>query len=251
MKVELISYRNNLKSTNKRDLTISLINKSNSDLLLFSGHTIDNATELLLIKNKISNKESIAFLELKEIGARNITNWSFKIENGRIHNCSTHQLFATSKEISNNSFVAENLYNEILSKRIHHFKNKKICLLVCGELNILTNLQSKSNKVEFRVNDKELRRKYEELFNDVDIFLNPIHTPMGNQGKMLMRRKFLSKNNRAYFSTANLDKPVKEAAISFKNSKSLQYAYFNGKEIDYISSDNTKDYLLRAYDIKI
>ena len=251
MNVELISYRRNVASKAKRDLTIKLINKSKADLMLFAGHTISESSDLLYLRNRIENKKSSIFLELENIGARDIDNWCFKIEKGSLINCSTHQLFSTSKEISGNEFCAENLYNEIKFKRIHKVKGKKICTLICGELNILTNLQSKSNKVEFRVEDKELRRRYEELFNDVDIFLNPIHTPMGNQGKMFMRRKFLSINNRAYFSTANLNKPAKEANLSFKNSQALQYAYFNGKEIDCISSDNTNDYLLKEYNIKI
>lgn len=249
MNIELISYRGNIKSDKKNDLTVSLINNSEADILLFPGHTVNNLKDIGFVASKIKNKNSTAFLELKEIGARKVTNWSFVLEKGNLINCSSHQLFSTSEEINSSDYCAENLLYELKYKRIHVINGKKVCLLICGELNILMNIQSQENKVAIRTNSNKMKNEFIKLFKGIDIFLNPIHTPMGNQGKMKKRRIYLSSNNRAYFSTSNLVKSVGEADHSFKTMKALQYAYRNGKEINCIYSENTDDFLIRKYEI--
>ena len=245
MYIDQISYRKNLSSKSKRDFTLSLINNSDADLLLFPGHTVTDSADLAYISEHLENDKTTVFLELKNIGARKITNWSFKIEKGDLINCSTHQLFSSSKEIANNLFCAENLLNEIKLKRIHKVKNKKICLLICGELNILTNIQSQNNRVEIRFDSDDIKKKYADTFSDIDVFINPIHTPMGNQGKMSKRREFLSDNGRAYFSTANLSKPAGEAADAFIKSKAVQYAYYDGHDIEHLFCESNKDYMIK------
>ena len=72
--------------------------------------------------------------------------------------------------------------------------------------------------------DTELSGRFASILDNTQIVLNPIHYPMGNQGKMKKRREYYSNNNRAYFSTANFSD---EESI---NNKSLQYACINGIE---------------------
>ncbi|MBA7514984.1 hypothetical protein ES705_07958 [subsurface metagenome] len=249
MKIELVSYRYNIKSGMKRDLTLKIINNSSSNLILFSGHTITNGKDIKYVGDRIENTKSSIFLELEDIGARDINNWSFKIEKGKLVNCSTHQLFSTSNEINKNQYCAENLYNEIRLKRIHKIGRKKICLLVCGELNILTNLQAQGNAVKIRVDADEIKVKFKELFDSVDIFLNPIHSPMGNQGKMHKRREYFSDNGRAYFSTSNLQYYAIEANYHFPKTKALQYAYYDGSPISAIKEYYDKNHLKRIFEI--
>lgn len=250
MKIQLISFRKNAKSNVKLDLTIKIFNESTCDLLLFPGHTVDTVSDLEKLSLKLNNKKTTAFLELKELGSRGITNWSFKIEGNKLINCHSHQLFATSSEIKNNPFLGEILFNEIKNNRLHKVKSKKICLLQCGELNILTNIQNNNNKVIFRTKQKDLLNDYVGLFNSFDIILNPLHTPMGNQGKMHKRRVYLSRNHGAYFSTANVEKTENSFEESFRSLKSLQYAYLNGKEINNVLKEAiTPDYLSREFSI--
>lgn len=250
MIIQLVSFRQNALSKMKRNLTIQLFNESSSDIILFPGHTIDTVPDLEILSSNLKNKNTTAFLELKDAGARDVTNWSFKIENNKLLNTHSSQQFATSDEVNGNNFVVENLLHEIKNNRLHIVNKLKVCLLICGELNILTNFQSENNRVDIRTDKKELHTEFKKIFNSVDIFLNPLHSPMGNQGKMSKRRIFLSKNSRSYFSTANLDRKGVSYEISFTNSKALQYALFNGREISETKSENvTPDFISREFEI--
>ena len=250
MKIQLISYPSNLRSELKRDLTLDLFNNCNGDLILFPGHTLDSVGDLEKIKGLFNNKKkTTAFLEVKEIGARNITNWSFKIKNNRLINCHTHQLFATSNEINNNNLLAESLIHEIKNERLHTVKGKQICLLICGELNILKNLQNdrkERNRVEYRASDNFLINEYKQLFRTIDIFLNPIHTPMGNQGKMAKRREFLSQHKRTYFSTSNI---IRRKVLN-DIPKSLFYGNFDGKELTCLRPTIAKNFISCEYEVE-
>jgi hypothetical protein len=67
-------------------------------------------------------------------------------------------------------------------------------------MNILKNIQSEENRVEFRLaEDKILNERFLKILMETDVFLNPIHSPMGNQGKIQKRREFLSQNEKYYF----------------------------------------------------
>lgn len=251
MIVQLVSYRNKCTSKRKVELTRQLFNESEADLLLFPGHTIDTATELERVASKLNNKKTTAFLELKELGGRGLTNWSFKIEANQLLNCHTHQLFASSSEVNSSPFLIESLFNEIKNNRIHSVKSRKVCLLVCGELNVLTNLQKHKikNKVAFRTENTQVKKKFSDLFGSVDVFLNPLHTPMGNQGKMHKRRVFLSSHGRAYFSTANLFAKGSSYEESFKSMKALQYAYADGHDLESRNEVVTSEYILREFKV--
>lgn len=249
MKIQLVSFRENANSKVKFDLTLKLFNESDAELILFPGHTIDKASELEKLATKLNNKKTTAFLELTELGNRGIKNWAFKIENNKLINCYTHQLFASSDEVKDNPYLVETLYNEIKNNRIHKVKSKKICLLLCGELNMLTNLQTERNKVMYRTDSAALAKGFKTMFKNVDVVLNPMHSPMGNQGKMHKRRIFLSTRDRAYFSTANLDKKGKSYEESFRTTKALQYGYYNGKPIEPMNEIATADYIMREFEI--
>ncbi|RYY47083.1 MAG: hypothetical protein EOO06_13200 [Chitinophagaceae bacterium] len=230
MKVELISYTSDLDSALKLKLTKQLFNQSEADIILFPGHTIDTVKDLKHLSNSLENNHrTVAFLELKEIGARGMTNWSFKIENNALINCNSNQQFVTSKDIEGNEQLAANLLHAINTSRLHKVKGKRVCYLICGEMNILTNIQGQDNKVVIR--SDIYKKEFDEIFRSADIILNPLHTPMGNQGKMHKRRVYFSKKQGAYFSTANLEYKKQYAEEYFKRSKSLQYAYYNGKPL--------------------
>ena len=95
--------------------------------------------------------------------------------------------------------------------------------------------------MEVRTSDSELVRSFETALEKTDIILNPMHTPMGNQGKMVKRRVYLSKRGKAYFSTSNLD-----TEHGLENRK-LQYAFVDRQEIEGEIVMSTTDYIVREY----
>ena len=118
--------------------------------------------------------------------------------------------------------------------------------MLFGELNLLRNYQNENNRVDFRVDDHELKTTFEEILADTHIFLNPMHTPMGNLGKMAKRREYLSQNGRAYFSTCNLPDDTDNSELAFAKRK-LQYGYCNGKALEGELIECNEKYLIKEY----
>ena len=197
------------------------------------------------LKISITNKKTHVILELANINTSNFYNCLYAFKKGKLVNLFTNQLFSSSDEIENNYQLAKRFINELETRRILSYKKIKILLLQCGEINILRNHQKNNNKVDFRLNeDDALKNKFNNIIENVDIILNPIHTPMGNQGKMHKRREFLSKNNKYYFSTSN----SKENSTNLK-LKSIQYAYFNGEEIKPIEIEVFENAIIKTFEI--
>ena len=156
-----------------------------------------------------------------------------------------NQLFSTSHEIEDNVELAQRLIYEFNSHRIQYIKKKNILIIQCGELNILKNFQNKKNEVAFRLyKNKALNTEFKKNLNNIDIIWNPMHSPMGNQGKMHKRRGFLSRRNNYYFSVSNTN--------SFKDrldSKGLQYAYYDGNKIHEDDKIVGLNYFSRVFEI--
>ena len=245
MTIELISFIHGLKKAKKLSLCKEIINNSTSDLALFCGGTISTAKDIIKLENALSNKKTEVILELESIKSDYISACLYRISKGSLINMYTNQLFATSQEIKDNYHLADRLLNEFESRRTFKCKRRKILLMQCGELNILKNIQSNDNKVAFRLNDEpDLKKRFKQLLENTDIILNPMHTPMGNQGKMKMRRKFLSKKGRYYFSVSN-SKP--ESSNLWL--KSMQYAFYNSKEMQAFDTEIEDDYIIRRFEV--
>ena len=99
---------------------------------------------------------------------------------------------------------------------------------------------------DIRLSDnKSLTDRFNKLLKGAKIILNPIHTPMGNQGKLQKRREFLSNDKRYYFSASNTKEDSGNLEI-----KSLQYAFYNGKPLTEIDTQRTEYSISRIYEIK-
>ena len=119
-------------------------------------------------------------------------------------------------------------------------------------LEAIKNIQKEDNRPVFRLaQSKELKERFDNLLNDTDIILNPIHTPMGNQGKMKKRREYLSDKNRYYFSTSQNDtREIKGKKKTIPmDSAVLQYALHNGIALQEERYDTTSLYTIRVFDI--
>jgi hypothetical protein len=235
MIIQTVSYRIDIPSDTQNKLNIDIINKSQADILLFPRWSIKNEDQLELLTKAIDNRKIFAILELKELVNRKLKNCLFSVQNGEI-NFHSVQLFTTSNEINNNAFIGKMLLDQLLNSKLFTPNNKCIRVLQCGEINILRNEQGNNNRVKFRLdNDVKLSTTFNTILKTTDIFLNPQHTIMGNQGKMSRRRSYLSANNGVYASTTNVENKVKP----FKN-KSISYIYYNGKALPLIKLEEGK-----------
>ena len=256
MRIELVSLRYDLFGKKRLEQVINIINSSEAELILFCGHTV-SVCNCYSFEKLINNKKSFVVFEVKSVVESqfvNLNNCLYTINRGYVQNLCTNQLFATSDEIENNVPLCERFIYELETRRRVLLKDKKFLILQCGELNIIKNIQKEDNRPVFRfAQNKDLKDRFENLLNDTDIILNPIHTPMGNQGKMKKRREFLSDKNRYYFSTSQNDiREIKgEKKTIPMNSAVLQYALHNGVALQEEQSVTTSLYTLRVFDISI
>ena len=228
MVIQLVSYKASLRANSRLKHTANIINSSKADLILFSGHTLASEMDVFELNSLIENKTTTAILEVKEnaISLLNpVCNSLFMLKCGVVKDMYTHQLFTDSATINAYPELCNHLLLELETRRSFKAANRNVIVIQCGENGILRNKQSEENKAVFRFeDDKELSQRFATILGNTHIVLNPIHSPMGNQGKMKKRREYYSNNNRAYFSTANFSD---DESI---NNKSLQYACINGIE---------------------
>ena len=246
MKIELVSLHTKLSSMKRKKLVIKKINESSSDIILFCGCSLIKENEISSFQDQIINKKVFVLFEIKNTNKDvNVSydNGLVVIRKGNIVNLFTNQLFATSQEIDRNEALAERFIQELESKRFFSVKGKNILIMQCGELNIIKNLQSRGNQPVFRFeNRSDLQNRFNKLLNKTDLIFNPIHTPMGNQGKMHRKREFLSSNRRYYFSVSQNGK--------FDISVNcLQYAYYDGKQMVECNRDCNRDNQTRIFEI--
>lgn len=238
MVIQLVSFKSSLRADSKLRHTAEIINSSAADLILFPGHSLDYDTEALLLADYIENKKTCALLEVKNDNSSLINpmyNSLYLLKQGILKSMFTSQLFTDTNDINACPGLAEHLILDLETRRKFSVANRKVLVLQCGENGILRNIQSENNRVEFRFpNLPRLLKRFENVIEKADIILNPMHSPMGNQGKISKRREYFSANNRAYFSTANFDD-----AKSMMN-KSLQYACINGIEQEAVSVNVNK-----------
>lgn len=242
MIIELVSQHAGKTADNRLKHVIQIINNSTADLIMFAGHSLIRKNDVTELKRSLKNKKCSVLFETKEGG-----NHLYRIEDGKVIDMNTHQVFSQSKEVNKAPEKAEFLIDELESHRCFEVLGQKCLVLQCGELNILKNYQAEGNCVAFRFdNNPALEKRFFNLLSHVNIILNPIHLPMGNQGKLSKRRYLLSSDGRAYFSACNAETA---SSLSLKQ-KSLQYALVNGE--DKPATDSVlfgKSYIIRTFEL--
>lgn len=247
MTIQLVSLHKLLTAEARLKLVSEIINESSADLILFPGHTLLSKEDVTHLRRSLKNKSSVVLFETKDGGFENEGNHLFRIEGGKIVDMKSRQIFTKSAQINKNKEYALDLLDELEqdTKRRFRVKNKRCLVLQCGELNILKNYQKEGNRVAFRYdNDPDLEKRFFDIIEHVDIVLNPIHAPMGNQNKLGARRMLLSNNGRAYFSTCNA---LNAKTLTLKR-KSLQYALKDGHDLQEAEDAICeKSYIIRSY----
>ena len=247
MIVQLVSYKSTLRADSRLQHTAEIINSSKADLILFAGHTLASHRDVDELNTLLDNNRTTAVIEVKkDTKSKSLPVYHslFLLQNGVTKDIYTHQLFTDSKTIKAYPELGEHLMLELETRRNFSTANRNVSVIQCGENNILRNIQSEGNRAVFRFEDDAiLNQRFAAFLNNTDIILNPMHSPMGNQGKMRKRRELFSSNNRAYFSTANY---VDEEAIY---NKSVQYACINGKEQNPVNVEIDKrySYIVRTF----
>ena len=247
MIVQLVSYKSTLRADSRLQHTAEIINSSKADLILFAGHTLASHRDVDELNTLLDNNRTTAVIEVKkDTKSKSLPVYHslFLLQNGVAKDIYTHQLFTDSKTIKAYPELGEHLMLELETRRNFSTANRNVSVIQCGENNILRNIQSEGNRAVFRFEDDAiLNQRFAAFLNNTDIILNPMHSPMGNQGKMRKRRELFSSNNRAYFSTANY---VDEEAIY---NKSVQYACINGKEQEPMDVEIGKrdSYIVRTF----
>ena len=247
MIVQLVSYKSTLRADSRLQHTAEIINSSKADLILFAGHTLASHRDVDELNTLLDNNMTTAVIEVKkDTKSKSLPVYHslFLLQNGVVKDIYTHQLFTDSKTIKAYPELGEHLMLELETRRNFSTANRNVSVIQCGENNILRNIQSEGNRAVFRFEDDAiLNQRFAAFLNNTDIILNPMHSPMGNQGKMRKRRELFSSNNRAYFSTANY---VDEEAIY---NKSVQYACINGKEQEPMDVEVGKrdSYIVRTF----
>jgi hypothetical protein len=247
MIVQLVSYKSTLRADSRLQYTAEIINSSKADLILFAGHTLASHRDVDELNTLLDNNRTTAVIEVKkDTKSKSLPVYHslFLLQNGVTKDIYTHQLFTDSKTIKAYPELGEHLMLELETRRNFSTANRNVSVIQCGENNILRNIQSEGNRAVFRFEDDAiLNQRFAAFLNNTDIILNPMHSPMGNQGKMRKRRELFSSNNRAYFSTANY---VDEEAIY---NKSVQYACINGKEQEPMDVEVGKrdSYIVRTF----
>jgi hypothetical protein len=252
MKIDLVSFalHNDPYSVLERtDHAVEIINKSSADIILFPGYTLYSPKEMKKLLNAWKNSQAMVLFEVGDNTPRYHDRFYTIVKNGIKLKDNSSQQFVDSGEVNTNKQLMSHFITVLNKERQFDLLNNHILLLICGELNFLKNEQGKGNKVSIRTDDPDLNMDYLSLIKKTNVFLNPQHTPMGNQGKLKKRREYLSSNNKCYCSTTNLvTEKVNIDDIPGKFKKNiLQYCYFDGMPVAGKIIDVNESYLHKQY----
>lgn len=255
----VIDYKNPMLINNIFKDILNIINSNDDlDIIVFSGFTLFDTEKLKELEKSITNKNSVIFLEVwnDKHGQQSIPKGYF-FSGGKLHDKNIIQLFATSTQINGNITLMSEFLEHLESNRIIQHKGINLCWIICGELNVLENIQSEDNRVVFRLaSNSKLRAQFNKIYSECNIFINPTHSQMGNQGKISKRRQYLSANKKLYCSVSNFDLMTykKKYGVTdvdtkqkLKTQKSLQYCVYDGHDVSGEIVALTNDYVFKKF----
>jgi hypothetical protein len=253
----VIDYDNQEKVTDIYPDILRIINKNNHlDLIVFSGFTLRDKSYLNSLSESITNTHSLIFLEVwvdEHEGKQQHKGYFFM--GGKLFDRGIFQVFGDSKQINKNHTLMNKYLKHVSDTRIIKYRDVNICWIICGEQNVVKNLQGDNNRVIFRIDEnQDLKSRFEKIIMANDIFINPTHTQMGNQGKLSKRRAFFSKNKKLYCSVSNLlsnlnNTDTIDLERKLKTQKTLQYCVYDGNEIRGEITEITRRFIFKTYSI--
>jgi len=188
MKILCISFKEQ-PEVNRKILAYDIFKRTKEtkiDLVIFPGN-------FLKIPKSIKDEEWISdFAEKNNI---HVFYEKFVTENGKNNYYELYskfgskntcrQLFVDSSEVETNSELCESLIQKIDNgDRTINVGGVNFGIIICGENNVLKNLQLEDNRVIWRCMSPNNW--------NAEVILNPSHNTMGNWGKLQKRFEFLS-----------------------------------------------------------
>lgn len=219
------------------------------DLLVCAGWTLFSEAELGSVLEGASNMRAVVILETWRDPQGGFGHMGHAVRGNEVLVSRTPQAFATSEQLNGHPELVVSLLDEIERNRQFMVAGRRVTWLMCGELNVLTNEQRDGNRCAFRfADDPVLAARWQNVVDGTDIFVNPTHTVMGNQGKLAKRREYLSAGGRVFCSASNVlwDKDTARVERCL-GLKSVQYFYEDGSPRDPVSVTHRDRYILRIF----
>lgn len=233
MKVLCISFKEKFKD--RKALTEEIYEKvrknNNVNLVILPGNT---AIMKFKIKkdgewaSDFSNKNNVDIMYEKFLTKKCEGNY-YTLHSKFGDNNTGKQKFATSAQVNTDSNLYKSLVKEINEgNRTIKVGDIVFGVIICGENNILKNIQSENNRVKWRY-------KAPKDWG-VKVILNPSHNTMGNWNKLNKRFEFLSKKyGYAIYLTNSSRKSFGKSSLRiYKNGKEVK----NGVNPDFKTSKN-------------
>ncbi len=254
LSVGLLSFavdREHPKATRGTEETVLeiLATEPDLDLLVCAGWTLYSRHELQTVLHRNINQRTVVIFEtwVDDSGAQD--HRGYAIRGSEVLIDATPQVFATSHEINGDHGRMVALLDEIEARRLN-VAGKVVSWLICGEINVLKNTQSEGNRCDFRfADDARLMDRWRRVVAETDVFVNPTHTVMGNQGKLEKRRGYLSGDGRCFCSVSNVDIRGGDvgAARLRLGHKPVQYFWCDGASVEPVREVRTGRSILREF----
>jgi hypothetical protein len=234
LSIERQQGRSLLTGASRREAIADAVVKFRPDLLICGGHSLktNHDLDMLLEDRRIKDGKTAIVVEVeRDTSAPKgscFEHCLYAIFPRGVKQRLGRQVFAVSDDLTGDD-GAKNIvdFEQALKTRTFKFRQKTVCVLACGEINILRG----RTKVVFR------STTWPQEISDADIIANPTHDRMGNGGTLLAKRRFLSENDngriRAYVSSSNWDsKPKQHKRPPQKPTARTLHDYFvSGREL--------------------
>lgn len=270
MKIELIGYPPCDDPKEERFFKASIMREvlstSTSDIVVFPGSSILSLDDFTSIVNDITItiNVKIVIFEVSSVKKTKIVKnakskkpifigrgYCYDFVQKKYLLYELKQRYAMGSDLDRYPELFDEMYEEWKGGlRSFKYDGKTFTVLMCGETAMLkcNMVNGKIGPAQFRIQDPQALANFQKIMDGTDIFLNPIHTIQGNQGKIKRRREVLSSKGKIYFSTAS----IKNGEVSSK-SASLQYAVCNGNALPPISEEirgvNNYEHISRMFKI--
>lgn len=253
MVIKLVSFPSwNRLSLQQRKTRIStiveILNEKDADFVMFSEWVFNNKEDLNSVCQLVHNKEITALFELK-LSRGLVGNQLFLLQNGKIVDLNTHQIFIDHKDATEENI--ERLLEELEWHRQFMVGDKRFLVIQCGENNILKTQRGVKNKAEFRLSNRNLKKRFDKVMDSVDVILNPVHAKWSRFYDFTCRLYKFSEKKKCCFYCSQLEGNQLVNAIKSPEKNTAQRAMKSRKLLSPLlcSDASNQDYLMQAYEI--
>lgn len=255
MKIQLVSFPayNRLSTKERLDrysAVLDILSNTDADFVMFSEWVLKSPSDLTSMEpalRKFRKKPVTALIELNEKkGLKG--NQMYLFQDGVWQNIGC-QVFAESSEVDEDN--VELLLDEIEKYRLFEVNGLRFLCLQCGENNIMRSVKGEDRAV-FRLQKcAKLKRRFDDIFSNVDVVLNPTHTPWLGRFKepFESRMKTFSEKKRYCFTCTQMKGKQLENARNNPKDNSTMKGMHSRRLMKPIFTNQDKDYLIQFYEI--